>query len=292
MSQVEDFLQASPGVASSTANPQANAYFDDVVRNLEQLAIDIETQGKTDTSLSRQNYDVNARSEQNGVTRTPWIMSTTEWLTSNPPRAMLWAANPSDITWSMPQRSTHTKNMFGTVLHVWPDSGRDTFFDELRLTFTLQSGNIMPVWLGSSNNVGVSTLESILGKSALTDKSNWQLAPGLVNFYDFMLLVDAPKLTAPDANGRSRTNVVSIQYSSNLFPSLTLMGMFDSAGIRFTDSSSSPNQVNSWQADFIVYDTYPRLSGNSDAGQTSNASLLSSWLDQRVRNIRGGLPSR
>lgn len=254
---------------------QGNKVFDELVNSLNKISSDAIQGGQGDTNLGKAGSGVNARAQQNGVRRTPWIMSTTEWLTGNPPKALLWASNPGDVSWTMAQRSTHSKNLFGTVLHVWPDNYRDTFYDELRLTFNLQSGNIMPLFVGNSS-------------STLSNSSNWQIAPGLANFYDFMLLVDAPKLTAsatpgPDGKPSTRANLVSIQYASNLFPSLTLLGMFEPSGIRFTDSSNNPNMVSSWTADFLVYDTYPRLSDYS--GQASNASLLSKWLDDRVRNI-------
>lgn len=248
------------------ANPnQANAQFDRLVNELESIAEDNVQNGATDISVNDQGFSSSVLSAQNGVLRSPWVMSTTEWLTNNPPKALVWTANPSDISWSMPQRSVHSKNLFGTVLHVWPDNFRETFFDELRLTLNLQSSNIMPV---------------SVGRGARGAVKGWVASPGLANFYDFMQLVDSPKLTR---NGRA--NLVSIQYSSNLFPKLTLFGMFDSSGIRFTDSANNPNQVTSWSADFVVYDTAPRLS-DSTSGQQSNAAMLAIWLDERVRNSR------
>jgi hypothetical protein len=169
--------------------------------------------------------------------RSPWIMSTTEWLEANPARVIVWAANPSEIAWSMPLRATETKNKAGTVYHVWRDPRRQTFYDEPVLSMSLQSGNIMPVtWTRSQSGYD-------------------EMAQGLSNFYQFMELVDAPKLTAD-----GRPNLVSIQYTSRMFPKITLIGLFNPEGIRFNDSSSEPNQVNSWSATFTVYDSVPRLS--------------------------------
>lgn len=255
---------------------QSNAYYEKVQNELRTLVED--DQGMVRGDVAQANFDVNYRASQNGVQRTPWIMSTTEWLLPRPPRApkaLLWAANPSDITWTMAQRAVHVKNLYGTVMHVWPDTRRGTFFDEFRLSLNFQSGNIMPVYLGNR------------GAASETQASNWQLAPGLVNFYDFMQLVDAPKLTTP-INGVSRANLVSLQYSSNLFPKLTLLGMFDASGIRFTDTSSTPNQVASWTAEFIVYQTIPSLTDNTGV---LNTQLLSTWLAERIPNIRIGTPA-
>jgi len=237
---------------------QANDYYSSIVSALDAVSKDTSgSQGRGDSSI---NLLSNPRHEQNGVDkRQPWIMSTTEWLLSSPPKGIVWFANPSDVTWNMAQRATHSKTLIGTVLHVWPNNNRGTFFDEPKVTFSLQSGNLMPVF----------------GKD---DK--WEASGGIVNFYEFMQLVDAPKLTVGDATQPPRTNLVSIQYHSNLFPSLTLLGMFDPSGIKFTDSSQSPTSVTSWSVDFVVYDTVPKLSTYS--GQQSNSKLLQNWIADKV----------
>lgn len=228
---------------------QANAEFEAVATALTKLQSDYITKGRIDRALETTG---NTRAGQNGVIRKPWIMSTTEWLMGNPPRGLAWAVNPGDISWTMGQRSIHTKTIIGTVLHVWPNITRSTFFDEPRITLNLQSGNIMPVVLKNGT---------------------FEAAEGMVNFYDFMMLVDAPKLTVGTASQPPRTNLVSIQYSSNLFPKMTLLGMFDPAGIKFTDTSQD-NQVNGWSADFIIYDTIPKLSTFN--GQQTNP-LINMW---------------
>jgi hypothetical protein len=240
---------------------QGNAAFDALVKAEQEVSQDILTKGVADEPLDLPNSQ--KRSAQNLVTRTPWIMTTTEWLTEPQPRALVWAANPKDISWQMTQRSFHSKNLFGTVLHVWPDPYRGTFYDEYRLTINFQSGNLMPVFLRSEDSFVVSD--------------------GIANFYDFMQLVDAPKLTTGDKNNPPRANLVHILYNSNLFPKITLMGMFDSQGISFTDSADDPNNVASWSAQFVVYDSIPKLS-NFESGQKTNASLLSIWKENRIDN--------
>lgn len=280
----------------------SNGFFSEILDSLSNQS----KEATSAPSVSRRDTDftyANTVARANGVVRSAWVMSTTEWLSEQPPRGLAWAVNPRDVTWSMPQRSVHSKNLIGTVLHVWPDNFRNTFFDELKVTFNLQAGNILPVFLGTLQRFGQATQDAIrtgrvpgggfdfgaAGSTFLSSlKNNLVPAPGLANFYDFMKIVDAPKLTA--GNGPAdppRPNIVSVQYVSNLFPSLTLFGMFDSAGIRFVDSSNDPNTVSSWAADFIVYDTAPKLSDNlGDAPK--NVELLDKWLEMRVGkgNIR------
>lgn len=215
------------GVNSS----QANAQFDAVVNAIKNL----QEEKSIDNPLNTNN---SPKAVQNGTERYPWIMSTTEWLQENPPKGIAWDINPSEISWNMSQRTTTTKTLIGTVLHVWPNTGRGTFFDEPRITLTLQTGNIMPVKLKNGEYVP---------------------SGGIVNFFDFMQLVDAPKLTVGTSSQPPRANLVIIQYNSNVFPSLTLTGMFDPTGIKFTDTSVD-NQINGWSIDFIIYDTIPKLS--------------------------------
>lgn len=266
---------AFDAIAHSAATPLGQSVSSGL-SGISTSALGTNTVDKTTDSSAKYNFKTAA----NGIRRTPWTMTTTEWMGSTPKKMLYWAANPSVVTWSMAQRGTHVKNLYGTVLHVWPDNFRNTFFDEFRLSMSLQSGSVMPIYIG--------------GK--------YDTSPGLDNFYEFMSLVDAPKLTAD-----GRVNEVQISYSSNLFPDLTLYGMFDPQGIKFSDDTANPNQVNSWTAEFVVYRTSPELSsnkstGNGGTGQLANPDLLAKWLEVRLKNtpqptqpsttvgIPGGIP--
>jgi hypothetical protein len=78
--------------------------------------------------------------------------------------------------------------------------------------------------------------------------------PGLDNFYEFLSLVDEQKIL-----DGGDINFVYIVYNSRIFPSITLAGLFTPEGVSWTDSSDDPNQVNSWTANFTVYDSFPKL---------------------------------
>lgn len=255
---------------------QLNDQFKEICNGLNNLSKDPITQGTGEQRNT--NYNRGKKAEQNGTQRTPWVMTTTQWLSEKTPRALVWDVNPSDVTWSMPQRSMHTKNLYGTVLHVWPNTNRNTFYDEFRLHMNFQSGSIMPVFLPGS------VINKKTGESRTGNGDSWIASGGLTNFYDFMQLVDAPKLTVGTEKSPARANLVTIQYNSNLFPQLTLTGMFDSNGITFTDSSQEPNQVMGWSADFIVYDSMPRLSATTLDGQQSNLSLRQLWERMKITN--------
>jgi len=167
-----------------------------------------------------------------------WEMGCISW--QNPPdgsprRAIKFRVNPSDVSWSMTQRSQEQKTKAGTVLHVWNDRDRQSYFDEPVITLNLQTGNILPV-------------RSILEPLTPT-------APeGLCNFYEFMALVDEVKVLKD-----GRANLVYIDYNSLVFPRIRLWGFFTPNGISFSDRASDPAQVTAWTASFTIYKSQPKL---------------------------------
>ena len=84
--------------------------------------------------------------------------------------------------------------------------------------------------------------------------------PGLYNFYSFLDLVDEQRIISdPNDPNFGRMNLVYVIYNSNIFPQLTLSGIFTPDGVSFADEASEPNMVNSWTANLVVYNTSPRL---------------------------------
>lgn len=190
-----------------------------------------------------------------GVSRSPWVFATfddvsepvkLETLASNPnsgllpSNAIIWAANPKSVSWSINQRGTETKNKSGTVLHMWRDRLRNSDFDDPKLTFQFNAGNILP-----SVTDGLST----------SGTNSMQPSEGLYNFYKFLQLVDSPKIST-----QRKANLVHILYRSRIFPSMMLTGFFDpQVAIQFTDDSQNPNTISGWSATFTVYSTVPKL---------------------------------
>lgn len=176
--------------------------------------------------------------------RIAWRMTCKSWLnmqnTPDSRRYLIWACNPSDVSWTLNQRGVLSKNKTGTVLHVWRDRVRNTFYDEPILNLNLQAGNLMNVTVDTSGNISTPTF------------SRPTMAPGLDNFYQFLQLFDETKIT-PEGQG----NFVTIQYGSRLFPNMTMTGMFVPDSLKFTDSSQTPNTVTSWTVSFQVYSTIP-----------------------------------
>ncbi len=185
-----------------------------------------------------------------------WEMGCLSWqgsageTPSGPSKAIKFRCNPSDISWSMTQRSQEQKTKAGTVLHVWNDHDRKTYFNEPVITLNLQAGNILPV-------------------RNIFEPSEPVVPDGLSNFYEFMALVDEVKVLDD-----GRANLVYIDYNSLIFPKIRLWGFFTPNGISFSDKASNPATVNSWTASFTVYRSEPNLgraiaTANGGAGQVS-----------------------
>lgn len=191
--------------------------------------------------------------------RTPFVLTCQDWLTQTKPRYLLASVNPSEIQWRLPQRAAAQKTRSGEIVHYWRDRFRNTYFDEPQLSITFQSGNIMPIrekpplkqtvatGVGAALNVGVRYVTD-------TSETTPKVPLGLRNFYEFIELVDTQKIL-----DSGDVNLVYIIYNSRIFPNMTLAGLFTPEGVTWADSASDPNQVNSWSANFTVYDSFPRL---------------------------------
>lgn len=176
--------------------------------------------------------------------------------------------NPAQITWSMALRVADQKTQAGTVQHAWrPTAGvrRRTYFTEPVLGITFQSGNIMPV---------VTTLNLTRPDDA-PGEAQVQMPTGLQNYYDFIDLVNDSRIL-DDGTSARRANVVYIMYTSKVYPSMVLAGMFDPSGISLTEQATDPNQIQ-WTCNFTVYDSYPRF----DRGD----ELIQTWLNQGFGNV-------
>jgi len=221
------------------------------------------------------------RQDDVNMARQPWVLTCQSWITLN--RYIIAAVNPKEVQWQLAQRSAVQKTRIGEILHIWRDPIRGTYYDEPQLTISFQSGNIMPIRTKPLKKVGTKDLnvgafranapQSVGNTGAFREIVNSEgdlisiripqleepeespiVPPGLLNFYEFLSLVDEQKIL-PTGD----TNFVYLIYNSRMFPNMTLVGLFTPAGLSWTDSSDSPNEVGSWSANFTVYDTFPRL---------------------------------
>ncbi len=200
-----------------------------------------------------------------GLNREPWVFATFESITNagagsdiSAPQfsnrtdgyntkadTIFWVASPRSVSWQIGQRAVEDKNKSGTVLHVWRDRSRKTDYDDPKIIMQFQSGNIGP-----------------RGERAVPG--------GLTNFYQFLSLVDQPKIAST-----GEPNLIHILYRSRIFPAMVITGFFDpQMVVQFVDDSANPWQVNAWQASFTVYNTTPRLNSFTELTQRFEADGL------------------
>jgi len=159
--------------------------------------------------------------------------------------------NPSEVTWNIKRRGTITKTAAGHVRNTWRNRfryyGRPTYYDELEVSFTFQSGNIMPY-------AGIDMYDPNASPAQMAEYlANIQPPPGLQNFYEFLSLLDQPQVLGAYEN---RHIVI---HHSRVFPTIRLEGFFiDSSPVTFTESAENGNEVI-WRATMLVYRTYPML---------------------------------
>lgn len=187
--------------------------------------------------------------------RRPFVLTCQKWIEQQ--RYILASVNPSDVQWTMAQRSAAQKTYIGEILHVWKNRVRNTFFDEPSIRFTFQSGNIMPIRekpYVPAIRPAYGTTEAVRVQNVNDPDETPRVPGGLQNFYEFLQLVDEQKILDDGS-----VNYVYIMYNSRIFPNITLAGLFTPEGTSWTDSAQEPNQVGSWSAQFTVYDSFPRL---------------------------------
>ena len=196
--------------------------------------------------------------------RRPFMLTCQQWLDSDRndiTKYLYCRVNPKSVQWTFNMRVSEQKTLAGTVQHAWRQNlgvRRNTYFSEPKLSITFQSGNIMPVVPERFNNPTQKQREI-------------KMPSGLGTFYRFVDLLGASRIV--ENGGDRAANVVYIMYTSRLYPSIVLAGMFDPEGFTFTDSANDPNQVE-WTSSFTVYDSYPRF---------DNASMLiNTWMTQQT----------
>jgi len=196
--------------------------------------------------------------------RSSWVLTCRDWLSSY--RYINLFVNPSEVQWSFPRREQMTKTAAGVVRNTWRNRYRNTYYDEPTLNITFQSGNIMP--------------SAGLSDAALSDPRRAEFyydtpapPPGLLNYYEFMELLDQPML-----NGNVENYHIML-YRSRIFPRMRLEGYFiGTSPITLTDTSTGANSFT-WTAAFQVYRSYPAF---------NNFSLLvNEWSNWARSNVIG-----
>jgi hypothetical protein len=183
----------------------------------------------------------------------PMIITTDQQVTlGDRGKYILFWSGPQNTTWTFQQRGVTQQTRTGYIAHYWLDNKRTTFFDDPSVSFTFQTGNIMPV----REAVRADGTASLIF-----------LPPGLLDYYDFFSLLDEPKILSS-----GRPNFVNIVYHSLLYPTILLRGFFEpESPITVTEDAQKPASVT-WAATFRVSQSNPPLHDGS--------KLRDAWASQ------------
>jgi hypothetical protein len=215
-----------------------------------------EQEGEAARTYIAGQQDLGERSRN--ISRFSHVMTCESW--SQQGRYISMWVNPADISWQIGQRSSKQKTKAGSVLHVWRDRERGTFFDEPVLSITFQTGNIWPIRLPPptprENPFATSPeLQPNPFPSPDAPNSDWELIvpPGLDMFYETLALIDEQKSLSD-----GRPNSVYIMANTKVFPQITLVGFFEPDGVSWTESPDDGAMIN-WTANFEVHATQPHF---------------------------------
>jgi len=165
---------------------------------------------------------------------------------------ILFWSGPQNTTWTFQQRGVTQQTRTGYIAHYWRDDKRTTFFDDPSVSFTFQTGNIMPIREATRQD----------GTASLIF-----LPPGLLDYYDFFSFMDEPKILSS-----GRPNFINIVYHSLLYPTVLLRGFFEpETPITVNEDASRPGSVT-WSATFRVRQSNPPLHDGS--------KLRDAWASQ------------
>jgi hypothetical protein len=175
----------------------------------------------------------------NGDERIGFVLTSELWADEG--RAIALHAGPNQASWELALRASDepTKAGHARFAQARVATGAQTtttWFDNPKVRFEFQTGNIMPIPL-------------LLDEVAVPY--------GLDDFYLFMELLNQPPLV-PSGPHEGKHNYVWIFYTSLQFPNLVLRGYFEPEGLSWSDSADSPTSTT-WSSGFIVHDMSPNL---------------------------------
>jgi len=157
---------------------------------------------------------------------------------SDRPYIECWA-NPAATSWTAPRREAIQKVRSGSVRYSWRKRARDgskkkseTYYDEIPVQFTFQTGNIYTNPAGSFGG---------------------EVPPGLDDFYLFLRLLNMPKLMD---SGRENWHIVV--HTSPIFPNITLKGWFTPDGVSWAETAEGGFGLQ-WNATLEVHYATPSL---------------------------------
>ena len=220
----------------------------------------------------------------NSIKRAPWIMTCDEWVQgAQNPSYIIMDPNPSDITLTIPLRSSMEKTAGGSVTYVWRDPSRsDTIFDEPIVELTMQSGSLLPVMTekGFYKEQGIAAASRITpnfpGKDRVVSRirkgatrGDYTVPKGVEVYYKFIKLFNVNRIKK---NTSGEPNYIRLVINTLMFPHLTLRGQFvPDESLTYTQNSEDNPSSIKWTVRLVINKITP------DIGMENLQSLLDEW---------------
>ena len=209
-------------------------------------------------------YAVGNRPRLSQHPRDPMIVTCASWMRSG--RFIPLYCNPSDMQWNLPRRGTVVKTAAGAVRNTWRNRYKGTYYDEGTVNITFQAGNIMPS-MGYPEDAELRSYDNIA--SAIASP---RVPPGLMDFYDFLELLNVGALMG------SAANYHIIRHHSRVFPDLMMYGFFTEDSMSFSELATDGNTLQ-WSATFQIYRMVPNF---SSASQMEN--VYTNWITSSAQD--------
>jgi hypothetical protein len=201
--------------------------------------------------------------------RKSFILTSDLWQRDS--KALLLHAGPSEAQWSVAIRAS-TEDTKGGRAHYMQsrplEEGKYTYFNLPSVSFTFQTGNILPIPLEAAAKP---LLESIaaFGSNSNVPTKGTAVPYGLQDFYYFMQLINQPPIM-PSGQNEGKHNYLWVYYSSLQFPNIVLKGFIEPEGVSWSDAADAPNSFT-WSATMAVYESSPDI--------TETDLLVEEYLD-------------
>lgn len=188
-----------------------------------------------------------------GEGRFPFVLTSDLWIQEG--KYLQLHAGPKAAAWSLPIRAGEEEVKSGHARFASPrrtgHGNNATWLGEPRVTFSFQSGNILPI---------------------PTQFGTVKAPHGLVDFHYFIDLMNQPPII-PTGPKEGAHNYVWVFHTSLMFPDLLIKGYIDPQGINWTEDAEAGAEVM-WDASFIVHESSPNIFSPEEMIRTYESTML------------------
>lgn len=161
---------------------------------------------------------------------------------------LVFNVNPASYQFDNPFRQNVVQAKGGPVVHTFRDpKHNNTNLGYPTINIEMSSGSLMP---------RPNSYKDIKEKNV----KYWKPSPNVGNFYKWLEIVQED--TVYQVGDDILPNYQIIEMSTLLFPHITLKGFFVQ-NANWSENAENPAEIQNWQTQFLIYETYPSLKGQN-----------------------------